>query len=215
MPQTFEMRRRIPQPGLSAGQTAWALLALLDIGIRLRAAGWCAGVLGPEDVLLEARGVRRAPAPGGLHERTLMRRRRRHAGLGHSLGCHLFGIPECVAERLIRAWADPRAESFCLALVDEVVEELRSTGVGPHRGWSGDGARAAIRHAVESRITPVPPSVPPSREPIRRERGPGEHARPPQLSRTQMPRFASNRPSSRRFFTWVRKRAASAPSTIR
>lgn len=197
------------------------LLSILDVGLRLRAAGLCAGDLNPAEVLLSASvrgraGIERAPLPRSVSKRKALERRvARHLRAGHDGSCLLFGVPAGTVRGLLRAWGDPLAVPFVIGLADEAESELRSSGLGPLRGWSEPEARELVEHVVRRRITPVMPrALQPESEgaapPLPGVRGP-EAAR----GWDQMPRSPSNRPASSRSFTWVRNRAASAPSTIR
>jgi hypothetical protein len=202
--------------GLRAAELAWALLALFDAGIRLRASGMCLGPLLPADVRLAEGGVERALPRAGFRVRALERRRDRHLREGHDPLCLLVGVPMSAVHSLLRHWGDPRATPFVVSLAEEALGELLEPGAsGPH-GWSEHIVRETVEHVVSRRITPLPPqpdaseygdgAAPPSsgvRGPVRVKR------------RGQMPRFPSKRPASSRSFTWVRKRAASAPSTMR
>ena len=203
--------------GLRAAELAWLLLSLLDAGIRLRGLGWCLGLLSARDVRVTSSGVERAAVPDGLRHRHLERRRHRHMREGHEISCHLIGIPASSAQALLGAWGDPRAIPFARGVLDEVVSELRASGVGPHRGWSEPRAWEIAEHTVMRRITPVPPvrALFATREraalPTIGERGPLLEPG----GADQMPSDPSKLPASSRSFTWERKRAASAPSTMR
>ncbi|MBN9612621.1 MAG: hypothetical protein J0H64_04015 [Actinobacteria bacterium] len=149
--------RASPAEGLGAAELAWALLQLFAVGGALREAGWCTGELGARDVVLSAAGLRRTTIAGGWRTRALEARRDRHLRDGHDLGCALFGVPLTAVERLVRAWADPRAVDFVLALVRESVAELRRAGIGPHRGWSRAGLDEVVHYVVRARLTPRRP----------------------------------------------------------
>lgn len=206
-----------PDP-LRAAELAWALLSLLGAGIGQRAAGWCVGDLGPADVVLTPHGAARAPVMSRARERALEHRRERHLREGHDAACLLFGVPSRTVERVLRSWGDPLAIDFVLGLAEEAADELRRSGIGPLRGWSAHLARETVEYVVRRRITQQSPGLglahaaessgaaPPSSG----VRGPERFGEP-----GQMPRFASKSPASSRSFTWVRKRAASAPSTMR
>lgn len=210
--------RHAARPRLRAAELAWVLLALFDAGIGVRTIGWCVGDLAPADVTLTPRGAAREPIGHRAHERALGRRRERHLREGHDAGCLLVGVPSRTLERLLRAWGDPLVVEFVLGLAEEAVDELRRSGIGPLRGWSPALARETVGYIVRRRITPHAPSFAPTAPAY------GEGATPPSSGvrdpprfgmAAQMPRSASKRPASSRSFTWVRNRAASAPSTMR
>lgn len=58
----------------------------------------------------------------------------------------------------MRSWAEPRVADFALALIHEVVAEMRRTGISPQRGWSRDGLLEVAHHVVHARLTPRRPS---------------------------------------------------------
>lgn len=204
----------------AAAELAALLEELCGAGIRHRETGWCTGdVRGLAGVPPPPRpGV--APGPPGDPRRYTAHLRR-----GHDGGCPALGIPRASVERLLRSRDSVGASALLLEAFDEAVRELSSPSVE----WSGERAREAVAHAVRTRITPAghgaggpTPTTARPRQ-TRRPRPPRGEAAADGMERCvecdgsgrQMPRFASNSPASRRFFTCVRNRAASAPSTMR
>lgn len=114
------------------------------------------------------------------------------------------------ARRLLREWGDEEAAMLLDDAVAEAIDEWVHAG---ERRWSALEARESVSYAIRSRITPVRPA-------LRSTRG-GRVSAPDSAGIggadgwAQMPRFASNWAPSSRLFIWVRKRAASAPSTMR
>lgn len=147
-----------PSRSYRAAELSWMLLALFETGIRVRADGQCVGELRGGDVRILRFGVRRAAVRCVWQARQYRRRSARHLRQGHDISCLLTGVPAAAAKRLVSAWAAPHVTEFGFALVDQVVTELSRAGIGPMRGWTPDAARAAVRHAIHSRITPVPPA---------------------------------------------------------
>lgn len=129
--------------------------------------------------------------PSGLRRspvvrRSARRRRARHLRCGHDDGCRALGVPSGTLRRLLTTWGGADAGALLEDAVEEAVAEL-----SPGTDWAAEAAAELVAYTIRSRITPVRPST------------------------AQIPRSASNWAFSRRFLTWSRKRAASAPSMVR
>lgn len=108
----------------------------------------------------------------------------------HDMGCQLFGISREMLAILLDRWTSSDVATFLIDAVDEAIEDATAEHLGSVAGYE------PLAHAVGRRISVQIPA---------------DH----EMAVNQMPRSASNAPSSRRFFTWVRNLAASAPSMMR
>ena len=159
------------------------------------------GALCAAGIELRARGACAAPD----------RREFRHALRGHDAGCRALGLPLADTERVLRKWDAGGAAGLLIEALREAVEEIGALGAG----WSPELAHEIVGYAIARRITP--------RSEAPRRAGTHVGPRLPMESRPdarigssdQIPRFAAKSPASRRWRTWPRKRAASAPSMMR
>lgn len=209
-------------PRLRVAEVAWLLEELCRRGIAARADGWCLGELRPRELRWDPAAGRLVRVAGGGSAR---RRVLRHLRRGHDEACWALGVPGATIDRLLRRWGGADAADFLADVVAETVVEasrpeisrlpssrFASSGFAPSgfapslsAPWSAGEAEEAMVYAIHRRITPLRPPSP-------AENG-GRSGSEERVA--QMPRSASKRASSSRFFTWPRKRAASAPSIVR
>ena len=181
---------------ITASQCARLLLVLCHHSATALQRGYCIGDLRPSDVSIElstgeARVIRR---PAGSFDR--LRHRlvvRRHLKRGHDSGCRVFGVPLVTVQRLLEAWGGEESAVFLFDIVQEAMEQL-SLG-----GWGRMSANEVLKHEIGRRLTLEPPAD------LLRD----------QTALNQIPSEPSKSASSRRALTWLKKRAASAPSTMR
>lgn len=181
---------------LKAAQCARVLLSLCEHAAEVLQRGYCVGELRARDVVVEVSAVKVLVSrrPDRLRDR--MRHRaavRRHLRHGHDSGCQVFGVPLRTMQTLLEYWG---GEDAALFLVDIVHEAMNQLSLG---GWGGMTPTAVLRHEIGRRLTVEPPA-----DSVR-----------DQALLYQIPKLPSKSASSRRAFTWLRKRAASAPSTMR
>lgn len=185
----------------NAVQCARLMLALCTHSAVTLQRGYCIGDLRPRDLIVESGAVgacatavrvrRRAPRP---HERIRHRiSARRHARRGHDSGCRAFGVPLPTLQRLLEAWGGEDAASFLIDIVQEAIDQLLLGG------WGNLTPNEVLRHEIGRRLTLEPPAD------LLRD----------QTALNQIPSEPSKSASSRRALTWLKKRAASAPSTMR
>ena len=163
--------------------------------------GYCIGDLRPRDVIAESGKSEAGATAARVHRRVArphlrLRHRmsvRRHARRGHDSGCRAFGIPLPTLQRLLESWGGEDAASFLIDIVQEAIDQL-SLG-----GWGNLTPNEVLRYEIGRRLTLEPPAD------LLRD----------QAALTQMPSEPSKSASSRRALTWLKKRAASAPSTMR
>jgi len=178
---------RTNTPLRSAVQCAHLLLSLCAVTSALPHRGYCAGLIEPCDLTFQGLRVtrRRASARDRLRHRSALRR---HLREGHDGGCHVLGVPTKTLHGLLADWGGDEVAVFLGEAVDDAVQ-LSLANV-----WLEVNAIGLLKHEIGRRLT-LEPSA--------------------DLEFDQMPSDPSKLPSSRRAFTWLKKRAASAPSTIR
>lgn len=176
----------------SALQCALRLLELCRYAGLVRHSGRCIGGLRPRDIVVTNGRLLRRPA--GVRDR--MRHRaalRRHLRVGHDNCCHVLGVPLSTVGRLLVAWGGDEAAQFLTESVQEAVDQW-SQG-----GWELLTPYDVLKYEIGRRLTLEPPA----------------DLVLLQQELSQMPSTPSKSAASRRAFTWLRKRAASAPSTMR
>lgn len=137
-------------------ETAWVLRELCEIGIRLRARGWCLGELHPADVRWSPDGgLARSPDSRSLFSPSPARRASRHRRRGHDRGCVSLGVPLAALRRLLVAWTNEDAATLLEDAVSEAIEDVEMILEGSP--WSAAAAREAVQFSIGNRITPVRP----------------------------------------------------------
>lgn len=171
----------------AAQRAARLLLELCQIAEHVRHNGSCVGELRATDLIIRGNRIERRPA-------NMMRRFRyrfavrKHLRHGHDQFCVVLGVPYSALRELSEHWGGTEASSFLIDIVSISVQQF----VGG--GWHGMTAREVLKHEIGRRLTVEAPA---------------------DLLLDQIPSTPAKFASSRRTFTWPRKRAASAPSTMR
>lgn len=208
------------QRSFTAAECGSVLLASLALGVRARGVGFCTGEVSAQSFLLDAQGSIRLTSGEGLHAAS--------RGIGSccelgvsssslvSLALEVAGLPgQHLAETLRDQLTGASAEELPL----EIALHVMGGEVTPQR--------LDLPHALGMQPGPEKSLFHPgfilndmdeAAEVSSEERRTAEQLGGESLSseaQVYRPRFASNAPSSSRFFIWVRNRAASAPSTMR
>ncbi len=170
----------------SARTGALLLLRLCRIGERARQLGYCLGELQARDVVVRGSGLSRA-LPRFSDRLRHRLAQRRHLRQGHDQCCSVLGIPRSTILVLLRSWSGHEAAQLLLDAVDAGVRQYLS-------GLRDMSAHDMLKYEIGRCLTLEVPA---------------------DFVADQMPRMPSKFASSKRAFTWLRKRAASAPSTIR
>lgn len=173
--------------GYTLQQTANLLLQLCRVSDLTRLAGSCVGELKRPDLVINRTRIMRSPVRGSGRLRH-RRARRRHVRRGHDQFCLVLGVPECTLTELLESWGGNEVATFLLEIVSEGLDQFQKGS------WHGMSANEVIKHEIGRRLTLEAPA---------------------DSLLDQIPRIPSKFASSRRAFTWLRKRAASAPSTMR
>jgi len=194
------------QQVLSAGECATVLLAVIAFGVRARAMGYCLGEISPQQLLVDELGSVRAQHAKGMH-----------ACAEGDQECCVRGIALSALAHVASVVSGTAGEHLAAALIHQlhvVAPNDHPLEVAVHT-FTGEVTPKRLRLITD--IRNVQTSEP---EPIQGALANHSHQRSRAevaLARLQayIPRLASNAPSSRRVLTWVRNRAASAPSTMR
>jgi len=188
--QTGKMKSRIQVR--SAAQCAQLLLDLCKHSEAVLQYGCCVGELLSRDVnIVDARVFR--------HKATLRDRvrhdfaKRRHLRQGHDSCCQILGVPMTTVHQMLEGWGGSEIALFLEEIVETAVDQVLLGG------WGSMTPREVLRYEIGRQLTVEPPADLVLRQP--------EH--------TQIPSTPAKSASSRRALTWLRNRAASAPSTMR
>lgn len=178
---------RIARQQLSAAHSARMLIELCRLAEIVRARGYCIGRLAARDVVIDGVRVTRSPC-GPVRRMRHFAARQQHARKGHDTCCETLGMPMETVVGLLESWAGAETSAFLGDLVRSTIEQIASGG------WSGWAAHEVLKYEIGRHLTIEEPA---------------------DFFSDQMPSTDSKSAASRRVFTWVRKRAASAPSTTR
>jgi len=130
-----------------AAEGAWLLLEFCARSAELRAAGYCTGLLRPNDVKLRELRLYRETVRGPIRRIRFRVLQHLHSRRGHDQHCQTLGAPRETIASLLRSWAGEEAADLLIDAVDETVDELLN-GV-----WAHLGRDRALTHLVGRRIT--------------------------------------------------------------
>lgn len=199
------LRACINHRQLTVGECASVLLAGLALGLRVQSLGYCLGDISAGTMLLDARGGLRLAEARNVHAQSL----------GQSACCNQ-GVSLDALVELASEVSGTAGSQVALTLK----QQLESVAFDEH-------PLEIALHVFSGAVTPQPLRLDDSLEVARHPQSLSLRAAEPRdtasrrarvsaASRSRYrPRFAAKSPSSRRFFIWVKNRAASAPSTIR
>ena len=199
------LRASINHRQLTVGECASVLLAGLALGLRAQSLGYCLGDISAGAMLLDSRGGLRLAEARNVHA----------LSQGQSACCNQ-GVSLDALVELASEVSGTAGSQVALTLK----QQLESVAFDEH-------PLEVALHVFSGAVTPQPLRLNESLEATRHPQHVSSRLAQPRDTSSRReslsaatrsryrPRFAAKSPSSRRFFIWVKNRAASAPSTIR